>query len=410
MMTESLLFFLVDDDPAITELVTTLLSDAGHDVQVSHSSRDALALIPSTQPDVILLDIMMPGMDGQELCTRLRECPELSNACIIMLSSKSYEWDRSRAYKSGANGYMLKPVNAETFVEDLDQIISKQVTLTFWGARGTLPTPEPDCMRYGGNTVCVTLSLPQDRLFIFDAGTGIRSLSSHLLNEHKKNVVAKIFISHSHWDHINALPFFVPLYMQGNEFEICGPAQGSLTMREVIAAQMDDVYFPVTMKQFAARVYFRDLVEGVYDMDGVEVHTMLLNHPGYCLGYRINYDGRSICYITDQELHPDTSPSYSSHYRNMLEEFIRDTDALITDCTYFDNEYSEHEDWGHSSVSEVVHTAHRANVRQLFLYHHDPAHNDDDIDKKLNQAHALLNELGSKTICLAPKERESIVL
>ncbi len=409
-MTEPLSIFIVDDDPAVTELVTMLLVDAGHDVQSSYSSRDALSLIQAAVPDVVLLDIMMPGMDGQELCARLRACPQLSKMCIIMLSSKSYEWDRSRAFKSGANGYMQKPVNAGTFVEDLQKIFNRQVTLTFWGARGTLPRPEPDCMRYGGNTVCVTLSLPQDRLFIFDAGTGIRSLSDELLKENKKSLMAKIFISHSHWDHINALPFFVPLYMQGNEFEICGPAQGSLTMREVIAAQMDDVYFPVTMKQFAARVYFRDLVEGVYDMDGVEVRTMLLNHPGYCLGYRINYDGRSICYITDQELHPDTSPSYNSRYRAMLEDFIRGADALIIDSTYFDDEYTEHEDWGHSSVSEVVHTAHRANVRRLFLYHHDPSQNDDDVDKKLNQARALLDALGSKTICLAPQERESVVL
>jgi len=221
---------------------------------------------------------------------------------------------------------------------------------------------------------------------------------------------AKIFISHPHWDHINALPYFAPLYIPGNEFEILGAAHASISLRDLISSQMDDVYFPITMKDFGSHVEFRKLGQGAFDVDGIAVKTMLLSHPGNCLGYRIDYKGRSICYITDNELFLPESPSYYPNYGNNLASFIEGSDALITDCTYSDAEYASKVGWGHSCISRVVALAHRANIRVLYLAHHDPDQDDDAIDGKFESAKKYMRDLNSSTDVLAPAESLTVFI
>ena len=194
------------------------------------------------------------------------------------------------------------------------------------------------------------------------------------------------------------------MYIPGNEFEICGASHGDVTMRELISAQMDDVYFPITIKEFGSRVYFRDLREETVAFDDIVVKTMLLSHPGYCLGYRVEYNGRSICYVTDNELYPPSDPSHNRTYTRNLTRFVEGTDALITDTTYTDEEYQRKIGWGHSSVGQVVELAHQAKVKTLYLFHHDPDQFDDDIDAKFKSAVGLLKEKSSTTQCVAPAE------
>ncbi len=178
-------------------------------------------------------------------------------------------------------------------------------------------------------------------------------------------------------------------------------------MRDLISAQMDDVYFPVTIREFASHVIFRDLVEETIQIGDIEVRTKLLSHPGQCLGYRVNYKGRSFCYITDNELYPPSSGSYNERYVSRLADFVRDCDILVADSTYTDDEYKTKIDWGHSPLSQVVDLAHRAEVRRLHLFHHDPDQSDDAIGDKLATAQRLLAALGSATQCLAPAEGDS---
>lgn len=290
------------------------------------------------------------------------------------------------------------------------QIMEEDIKLTFWGVRGTLPVPGRNTVRYGGNTSCVSLEFPKDNLFIFDAGTGIKELSNCLISEKHAPTKATIFISHPHWDHINGLPFFAPLYTKGNEFEICGPSNGDMSMRELISGQMDGVYFPINIKGFNAAVSFRNLGEERFDIDTIKIQTMFLNHPGQCLGYRLDYKGKSICYVTDNEIYTESSRLYSKSYVNKLADFVSDTDVLITDCTYTDEEYEEKIGWGHSSVNQVVKLADRARVKNLYLFHHDPDQTDNDIDNKLKMAQAVLEKRGSSTICIVPKEKESFYI
>jgi phosphoribosyl 1,2-cyclic phosphodiesterase len=402
--------YVVDDSPMQAQLTRALLEKAGHAVIISTASQEALTRIPSVKPDCVLFDLMMPGLDGYELCRRLRDLPELAATRLVVVSSKAYPFERRRAFEMGAHGYFVKPLAPATFTADLERLVAGTLTLSFWGVRGTLPVSRPDAHRYGGNTLCVSVDFPDGRLFVFDAGTGIRALSDALLGAGRTRIDARVLISHPHWDHINALPFFVPFYMQGNSFEICGATHGDISMRGLISAQMDGVYFPITTREFAADIQYRDLAEGQYDIGGVPVHTILLSHPGNCLGYRLEHSGRRICYVTDNELYPADSPYRSEEYVERLADFCRDADVLITDCTYSDAEYGKCMHWGHSSVSQVTELAHRAHARHLYLVHHDPSQNDAAIDAKLDAARTWLAEHGADTQVTAPVERAQIQL
>ena len=403
-------FYLVDDDPDILALLRSVLEKAGHTVVSSNSSQQALNEIPGVSPDCVITDLMMPVMDGFELCRELRRRPEIESMKIIVLSAKSYDFDRRRARELGADGYIVKPINPATLLASIDEFVSKHMVVTYWGVRGTLPVPGPRTLKRGGNTSCVSIEVGGEPLYIFDCGTGIKQLSDQIMASGTQRFSAKIFISHTHWDHINTVPFFAPLYIRGNQLEIYGPYQGDLTIARAIAAQMEGVYFPVTIREFGAHLVFRDLREETLDFGTVKIETLLLKHPGSCLGYKVTCHGRSACYITDNELYLPSDPRRDQRYLERLTDFVRGTDVLITDTTYRDHEYPSKVDWGHSCVSEVADLAVRADVKRLHLFHHDPDQSDDDIDRKLDETRAHVARLGGSVEVDAPAEKYNLVL
>ncbi len=399
-------FFIVDDDHIFIKLITSFLEPLALSISHSLSSATALEAIVENKPDCVILDMMMPELDGLEVLEKIRAQPELENLKVIIISGKAYEFDRKRALDFGADGYITKPVDHAHFIAKVKTIMADKVLIGFWGVRGTLPVPGENSVLYGGNTSCISLEFPRGSFFVFDAGTGIKVLSDRLMARQDSPAEVKIFISHPHWDHINALPFFGPLYVQGNDIEICGPSHGDISMGEMISGQMDGIHFPINTKEFSARVQFRELKEETILIDGITVRMMLLNHPGHCLGYRVTYRDRSICYITDNELFPEDNPYHNAFYVEQLAEFISGADVLITDCTYTPAEYEQKIGWGHSAIDQVVKLAHRAKIKGLFLFHHDPGQTDQDIAGKLEMANTMLTELGSATRCIAPREKQ----
>jgi CheY-like chemotaxis protein len=169
-------FFIVDDDPDVLALASRLLTEAGHEVVVRASSADALREILETPPDCVITDVMMPGMDGFELTRALRAKPELAATKIVILSAKSYDFDRRRAKEMGADGYITKPINIENFLQSIYACVSERIALHYWGVHGTLPAPGPAYTRYGGNTPCVSVAISGEPLTIFDCGSGIKQL------------------------------------------------------------------------------------------------------------------------------------------------------------------------------------------------------------------------------------------
>ena len=403
-------FVIVDDDAFILQLMKLVLEQAGHTVKSFESSLLALREIPIERPDCVISDVIMPEMDGFELCRKLRERPDLASIKIIMCSSKSYDFDRRRAKELGADGYIVKPIQRESLIRQINEILSESVTVNYWGVHGTLPVCGAGSLRYGGNTSCVSVEVSGEPLYIFDCGSGVKQLSDSIFAAKTQRLSARIFISHTHWDHINTIPFFGPLYIRGNQIELFGPYQGDLTIERAVAAQMESVYFPVTIREFGARLMFRDLREEALDFGAVRIETILLKHPGYCLGYKLTCFGKSMCYITDNELYLKSDPRYDLPYVERLADFIRGADLLITDTTYRDHEYPSKVDWGHSCVSEVADLAARAEVKRLHLFHHDPDQSDDDIDLKLSEMREALFRLGSDVVCDAPAEKTTLKL
>jgi phosphoribosyl 1,2-cyclic phosphodiesterase/ActR/RegA family two-component response regulator len=401
---------VVEDDAPMAQIIAALLRKAGHEVEVFLSPTAALDAIPRLKPDVVITDLLMPEVDGLDVIAALRKHPDLPDLKIVVLSAKAYDYDREDARAAGADGFIPKPIVPDHFVAQVRGCISNAVTIRYWGVRGTLPVPGADSLRYGGNTNCISIEFPRQRNFVFDAGTGIKRLGNHVMAHRRGKWSATMFISHPHWDHINAFPFFTPLFIPGNEVEVIGAKQHRKTMRELMSAQMDDVYFPIKLKELGARVFFRDIGPETMHFDDIEVRSMLLSHPGKCLGYRVTFAGRVFCYITDNEIYPAGSPHHNPKFEADLMDFMRDADIAVMDATYFAEEYRTKVNWGHSSVDEVVRLAHGAGVKQLHLYHHDPDQTDAMIDRKLARAEECLAALGSNTVCTAPAEGDAIRL
>lgn len=283
----------------------------------------------------------------------------------------------------------------------------------FWGTRGSIATPGDATLRYGGNTSCVEVTSDSGEVILIDAGTGALALGKALMEQGRAKRGA-ILISHTHWDHIQGLPFFAPLFVPGNEWHIYGPRTLGQSLKDVLAAQMDYSYFPVELSAFASNVHFHEVVEGAFSIGDVRVTTQYLNHPALTVGYRLEADGASAAYASDHEPH---SPHAGEGHADEVEsgdvthiEFLRDADLVIHDAQYTAQEYPAKLGWGHSTIEYAVDIAIAANVRQLALYHHDPARNDDAVDQLIEAARNRAKSAGSDLIVTGAAEGSVITL
>lgn len=283
----------------------------------------------------------------------------------------------------------------------------------FWGTRGSIATPGPATLRYGGNTSCVEVTSDAGDIILVDAGTGAAAFG-HVLVEQGRAQRGHILISHTHWDHIQGLPFFAPLFVPGGEWHIYGPRALSQSLRDVLAAQMDYTYFPVALNAFAANVHFHEVVEGGFSVGDVRITTQYLNHPALTVGYRLEADGASVVYASDHEPHSPhageghTAEAESGDIAHM--DFLRDADLVIHDAQYTAGEYPAKLGWGHSTIEYAVDVAVAANVRQLALYHHDPTRNDEAVDRLVEAARKRAAALKSDLIVTGAAEGMAIEL
>jgi CheY-like chemotaxis protein/phosphoribosyl 1,2-cyclic phosphodiesterase len=267
--------------------------------------------------------------------------------------------------------------------------------IRFWGTRGSLAKPGPATVRYGGNTSCIEVTGPRDALIVLDCGTGAHELGQHLLASSAGPIRGHLLITHTHWDHIQGFPFFTPLFVAGNEWDVYAPQGLGRRIEETLAGQMEYSYFPVTLDELAATIRYHQLAEGTFDVAGVRVTARFLNHPGLALGYRLEADGAVLVYSTDHEPHsphqPDSAglsesnaqpiPLHIEDRRHI--DFLAGADLVIHDSQYSLAEYPNKLGWGHSPAELAVDWALAAGARRLALFHHDPLRNDDAIDELL---------------------------
>jgi phosphoribosyl 1,2-cyclic phosphodiesterase len=256
------------------------------------------------------------------------------------------------------------------------------LSVTFWGVRGSIACGSPEYMRYGGNTSCLEVMAGGRRL-VFDAGTGIRKLGNRIC-ETDQPTETDIFFTHTHFDHISGLTFFAPLARRNHKVRLsAGHLAPDLTLKQVVRHVMAAPLYPVTMEIFAAKLEFRDFVCGdtLQPAPGTTIRTAPLNHPNGATGYRVDHAGKSICYITD------TEHRQGERDANIV-GLCRGADIMIYDSSYTDDEYPKHVGWGHSTWQEGMRIADAADIGTMVIFHHDPSHDDEVMDRIVAEAAA----------------------
>ena len=250
--------------------------------------------------------------------------------------------------------------------------------IKFWGVRGGIPTPEFNKMRYGGNTSCVTVTADNGEMLILDAGTGLRLLGDELAKNELGQMT--LLLSHLHWDHIQGIPFFKPLFNGNNKIRFVGAKRENCSLRDSLEKQQQGRFFPVEMKHMAAYQSFREVGEETFRIGTFKITTRDPNHPEGCLGFRIEADGKIFTYSTDTEHYPD-------HLDPQVLALADHADFFCYDCNYTPEEYENgHIGWGHSTWEVGTKLANAASVGKFIIFHHDQTHTDDMMDDILKKA------------------------
>lgn len=405
---------VVDDDADIRRVAEKRLRAAGYEVHTAEDGQAGLQLIRNVHPHVAILDLMMPKIHGFQLCQEIRKDDTLRDVKIIICSAKTYPVDRQKAMEVGANAYLTKPYNLEELVSKVKEAIGTQspaLTVRFWGTRGSIPTPGQATARYGGNTSCVEVRCGE-QIIMFDCGSGAREMGLALAQEFKgRPLELNLLVTHTHWDHIQGFPFFVPAYTPGTKINIYSLRGSDKSLERVFTGQMDASYFPVALGDMNAHLNFVE-IDGDLKLGEVTIKHLYLNHPGLAVGFRVFAGDQSMVYLTDHE--PYTKLGGDNDHNRKLEaeicDFIRGTDLYIREAQYTEEEYPGKKGWGHSTWRDALDSAHAGEVKRLALYHHDPMHHDAAIDDIVRQCHAVMKENGMSFECFAAADNQVVHL
>jgi phosphoribosyl 1,2-cyclic phosphodiesterase len=269
--------------------------------------------------------------------------------------------------------------------------------------RGSIPTPGPATVRYGGNTSCVEVRSGDD-IIILDAGSGLRALGRALLAEFKNQPLSlTLLLTHTHWDHIQGLPFFAPIYDPRCHLRILGGEGARKGLVNALTGQMESTYFPVPFAKLPSNIEIEELKDFNLNIGSVSVRAQRANHPGLCVGYRLLSPDGLMVFFPDAESRPGGADL------EMI-EFLRDADVLILDSQYDSAEYKKHIGWGHGCVNDSVALAMQAGVKRLYLFHHDPDHDDKRIDSFVKHARRLVVKQKAGLKVDAARELQTIEL
>jgi phosphoribosyl 1,2-cyclic phosphodiesterase/CheY-like chemotaxis protein len=430
---------LIEDDAESRRATGSLFDRHNWNVLEAGDGDLGIDLAVKHRPDVIICDLLMPKANGFQVCRCIRQ--QLQPAKIIVVSGRDYGVDRASALEAGADDYLVKPFTWETLSSAIDKILpaarstagddravpdfaAPSTRLKFWGVRGSIPVPGPSTVRYGGNTTCIEVRTDGE-IIILDAGSGLRLLGQDLESEFgSRSIKLTLLISHTHWDHIQGLPFFLPAYNKKNQMRVLGYEGARAGLAVILAGQMETPFFPVSLKELPVNIVIEELKEMEFSIRKIRVRSKFLNHPGVCAGYRLFTSAGSIAFLPDNEPYEllklrlaerdganvEEARQFATMERTKLVEFLADCDVLILDCQYTDDEYEQHIGWGHGSLSSVVSLALDANVKKLFLFHHDPNHDDEFVDDMVERARILVLESGKALEVEAAREGAEVWL
>ena len=399
---------IIDDDSSFCAFTAEILSARGWRVLTAGDGESGLKLLRRHRPAVVVCDLLMPRHNGFHVCRSVRADAAIARTRFIVTSGRDYESDRRAAREAGADAYLTKPFQPGELIALMDCVSVRRETpvapaheagrvlafepardassaaapaqFCFWGVRGSVATPGPSTVRFGGNTSCIEIRAAGE-IIILDAGTGLRALGQKLVEEFGDAPLRlTLLLTHTHWDHIQGLPFFAPIYRPNCRLRILGYEGARKGLVNVLSGQFESPYFPVPFGQLPGNVVIEELKEMKFRVGDVRVEAFFANHPGICVGYRVNTPEGSLAFFPDNEPHcrhdgakavastkAGATLSYARAEERKFVRFLRGVDALILDSQYTRAGYEQHVGWGHGCVDDAVAIATQARAKKLFL-------------------------------------------
>lgn len=433
MPPESKNILIVEDIRSISHALAAILKAEGYQVDIAGDGEEALAKIVKFRPHLMILDLLMPKMHGIEVLKRVRAMPEGDHIGVILSTTKDFTTEKRQAEELGVFGRLDKPATRTDLLAEVTRYFesdphaalqplrtsapdsgpefkpvlgTERGMIRMWGTRGSIPVSGRPYQRHGGNTTCMEFELGSgsEEVLIFDAGSGIREAGARLAAEGAKRPI-HLFVTHTHWDHIQGFPFFAPLFFPGAKITIYGDKGFGKGLESVFRGQFARDYFPVQWDDFRAAVEFRYLNDEPVEIGGARITREFVNHPGATLGYKIEYRDRTTVFIPDNEFlqgylgPPEKTDTYHDLMVTHLKviAFLKDADVVIHEAQYTNEEYPHRVGWGHSSVSNACILFGKTRTRDWIVTHHDPSHDDEFLSRKLALTQQLLEELKCPT-------------
>ena len=429
-MREKRKILIADPSTALIDAVLTSKEGENFEFATAKTGPSALKKIQEFEPDLLIIDLMMPHIHALEIMKTIKSNTRYSEMGIIVTSYHVMVQNYHAVIDEGADYFLVKPFEVSQLFEKVETYFKGELkpapfslksgieieqthcyhpipsTLTsyirFWGTRGSNPVAGSEYVRYGGNTSCLEVRHGDD-LIIIDAGTGIRQLGD--LIDLEDNQTIHLFISHTHWDHITGFPFFSPLYKKTCNVVVWAPVGFEKSTKELFTSMLAYAYFPVRLDEMKARVTFKELRDDrPVSIGDLVVDCHFTNHPGPTVGFKIKAPNKTIGYITDNEVllgyhgHPNEihrkHPLLEPHLG--LIDFLKDCDFVIHEAQYFPEEYYRKTGWGHSSIPNATVLLKYTGVNEWLVTHHDPNHNDKDLQIKLQLHNDIIKECGLK--------------
>ncbi|MBI5247721.1 MAG: response regulator [Elusimicrobia bacterium] len=411
---------IVDDDPLVGGLTLELLNDAGYASRLIQDSLKAQDIIKAEKPALVILDILMPGLDGLTLLHRLKSDPETEPIRAIIVSGKSFEAEKQRATQYGAEAFIEKPYDVDDFAKKVKEIMDKQgvaptktarppsapvpvakaeLKAVVWGCRSTSSAVSPVVVKYGKHTSCVSVETPS-HIFVFDAGSGISLLGNELMKTGKHKEIW-LFLTHFHHDHIEGLAGFPCARDKNFTLHISGASDPDKPLEQALKAALEPGFGDAMPE---AKIELYELMEQTYEiLPGVRLSAFYANHPGTTLAYVLQTEGRKIVYCPDSELYGEYATALQD-YDEKIGAAVRGADLLFHDGRYTVDDYKKNRNAGHSSFISAVDFAGKNLVKALVLVHQDDSYADGVLDQMGKDANARVEERGYKLKVVVGRE------